>query len=229
MKNKLLLSLSAFAIAMFVFSGCAKVPQVEIDNANVAIQAAQTAGADIYVPQAFAALKDSMNATTASIEAKKSKLFKSYKKEKAQLISIVQLGNDVKLKTEARINELKTEIQTTLTEVTASVAESKQLITQAPRGKEGTTALMAIKADLATIETTVGDVQKAVGTESYIATLDKAKAVKEQAASINTELKSVIEKYKSKKAPAKAAAKPAAKPAAKAAAPAAKPAAKVKK
>ena len=207
MKNKLLLSLSAFAIAVFVLSGCAKVPQVEIDNAKVAIQAAQTAGADIYVPEAFAALNDSMNATTASIEAKKSKLFKSYKKEKAQLISIVQLGNDVKLKTEARIAELKTEIQNTLTEITASVAESKELVAKAPRGKEGTTALMAIKADLATIETSVADVQKAVGTESYIATLDKAKAVKEQAVSINTELKTVMEKYASKKAPVKAAAK----------------------
>jgi len=198
MKNKLLLSLSAFAIAMFVFSGCAKVPQVEIDNANVAIQAAQAAGADIYVPEAFAALNDSMNATTASIEAKKSKLFKSYKKEKAQLVSWVQLANDVKLKTEARIAELKAEIQNTLTEVTTLVAQSKELIAQAPRGKEGTTALMAIKADIATIETSVGEVQAAVGTESFIATLDKAKAVKEQAVAINTELTSVIEKYKSR-------------------------------
>jgi hypothetical protein len=198
MKNKLLLSLSAFAIAMFVLSGCAKLPQVEIDNANLAIQTAQTAGADIYVPQDFAALQDSMNATTASIEAKKSKIFKSYKKEKAQLISIVQLGNDVKLKTEARIEELKAEIQSTLAEVTALVAESKQLVAEAPKGKGGTTALMAIKADIATIETSVGEVQAAVGTETFIATLDKAKAVKEQAVSINTELKTVIEKYKSK-------------------------------
>jgi len=198
MKNKLLLSLSAFAIALFVFSGCAKVPQVEIDNANVAIQAAQAAGADIYVPEAFAALNDSMNATTASIEAKKSKLFKSYKKEKAQLVSWVQLANDVKLKTEARIEELKAEIQNTLAEVTSLVAQSKELIAQAPRGKEGTTALMAIKADIATIETSVGEVQAAVGTESFIATLDKAKAVKEQAVAINTELTSVIEKYKSR-------------------------------
>ena len=199
MKNKLLLSLSAFAIAMFVFSGCAKVPQVEIDNANVAIQAAQAAGADIYVPEAYTALQDSFNVANQSIEAKKSKLFKSYKKEKAQLIAVVTLGSDVKLKTEARIAELKTEIQNTLAEVGTIVADSKALIAQAPRGKEGTTALMAIKADIATIETSVGEVQAAVGTESFIATLDKAKAVKDQANSIKTELQTVIDKYKSKK------------------------------
>ena len=198
MKNKLLLSLSAFAIAVFVLSGCAKLPQVEIDNANLAIQEAQTAGADIYVPEAFAALQDSMKATTESIEAKKSKLFKSYKKEKEQLVSIVQLGNDVKMKTEARINELKTEIQNTLAEVTTLVEQSKQLVSEAPKGKGGTPAIMAIKADIATIESTAAEVQAAVGTESYIATLDKAKAVKEQAVSINTELTTVIEKYKAR-------------------------------
>ena len=38
----------------------------------------------------------------------------------------------------------------------------------------------------------------AVGTESFIATLDKAKAVKEQATNINNELKAVIEKYTKK-------------------------------
>ena len=181
MKNKLLLSLSAFAIAVFVLSGCAKLPQVEIDNANLAIQEAQTAGADIYVPEAFAALQDSMKATTESIEE--------------QLVSIVQLGNDVKMKTEARINELKTEIQNTLAEVTTLVEQSKQLVSEAPKGKGGTPAIMAIKADIATIESTAAEVQTAVGTESYIATLDKAKAVKEQAVSINT---TVIEKYKAR-------------------------------
>ncbi len=198
MKNKFLLSLSALAIALFVFSGCAKVPQAEIDNANVAIEAAKTAQADVYVPEAFAALQDSMNVAVTSIEAKKSKLFKSYKNEKAQLINVVALSEDVKAKTEARINELKAEIQQTLTDITTIVEENKTLMTQAPRGKGGSTVLMAIKAEIATIETSAAEVQAAVGTESFIATLDKAKAVKEQASNINNELKAVIEKYTKK-------------------------------
>jgi len=198
MKNKFLLSLSALAIALFVFSGCAKVPQAEIDNANVAIEAAKTAQADVYVPEAFAALQDSMNVAVTSIEAKKSKLFKSYKNEKAQLINVVALSEDVKAKTEARITELKAEIQQTLTDITTIVEENKTLMTQAPKGKGGSTVLMAIKGEIATIETSAAEVQAAVGTESFIATLDKAKAVKEQATNINNELKAVIEKYTKK-------------------------------
>lgn len=195
MKNKLLLSLSALAIAMFVLSGCAKVPQVEIDNATAAIEAARTAQADVYVPEVFAALQDSMNVATESIEAKKSKLFKSYKNEKAQLVNVVTLSEDVKAKTEQRINELKAEIQQTLTDIATIVAENKDLVAKAPRGKGGSTVLMAIKAEIATIETTAAEVSAAVGTENFISTLDKAKAVKEQAMNINNELKAVIEKY----------------------------------
>lgn len=198
MKNKLLLSLSALAIAMFVLSGCAKVPQVEIDNATAAIESARTAQADVYVPEVFAALQDSMNVATESIEAKKSKLFKSYKKEKAQLVNVVALGEDAKAKTEQRINELKAEIQQTLTDIATIVSENKDLVTKAPKGKGGTTVLMAIKGEIATIETTAAEVSAAVGTENFITTLDKAKAVKEQAMNINNELKAVIEKYTKK-------------------------------
>lgn len=198
MKNKLLLSLSALAIAMFVLSGCAKVPQVEIDNATAAIESARTAQADVYVPEVFAALQDSMNVATESIEAKKSKLFKSYKKEKAQLVNVVALGEDAKAKTEQRINELKAEIQQTLTDIATIVAENKDLVTKAPKGKGGSTVLMAIKGEIATIETTAAEVSAAVGTENFITTLDKAKAVKEQAMNINNELKIVIEKYTKK-------------------------------
>ncbi len=198
MKNKLLLSLSALAIAMFVLSGCAKVPQVEIDNATAAIESARTAQADVYVPEVFAALQDSMNVATESIEAKKSKLFKSYKKEKAQLVNVVALGEDAKAKTEQRINELKAEIQQTLTDIATIVAENKDLVSKAPKGKGGSTVLMAIKGEIATIETTAAEVSAAVGTENFITTLDKAKAVKEQAMNINNELKAVIEKYTKK-------------------------------
>ena len=114
------------------------------------------------------------------------------------MINVVAISEDVKAKTEARINELKAEIQQTLTDITTIVEENKSLITQAPKGKGGSTVLMAIKAEIATIETSAAEVQAAVGTESFIATLDKAKAVKEQASNINNELKAVIEKYTKK-------------------------------
>ncbi|HPR32457.1 MAG TPA: hypothetical protein PLK12_10185 [Prolixibacteraceae bacterium] len=199
MKNKLFVSISAMALAVFLFTGCAKLPQVEIDNANLAISEAQKAGADVYVPEAFTALQDSMNAAMESIEAQKSKLFKSYKSATTQLLAVTENAAVVKGQAEAKIAELKAAIQAALAEIAALNNENKELVTKAPKGKGGTTVLMAIKSEIANIDTALAEVSAIPETENLNNTLAKATALKEQAAGINTELKTVIEKYQSRR------------------------------
>ena len=58
----------AALMAAAVFSGCGKMPQAEIDRANAAIDSARIAGADLYLPDAYNALVDSMNATMVLTE-----------------------------------------------------------------------------------------------------------------------------------------------------------------
>lgn len=198
MKNKTFLSLSVLVFAVVLLTGCAKVPQAEIDNAKLAVQEAQAAGADAYVPELFAALNDSLNAATESIEAKNSKMFKSFKTETAQLLAVVDQAAAVKTANEAKIEALKVEIETTLTQVAATIEATKELVTKAPKGKEGNTAMLAIKADIATVEASLESVTAVVGTENYIQTLDKAKAVNKQINDIKVELETVIEKFSSK-------------------------------
>lgn len=196
MKNKLFLSISVLAIVLF--ASCSKLPQAEIDNANLAITTAQEAGADLYVPQDFNALKDSMNAVMESVEAQKSKLFKNYKLANEQLVVVNQLAADVKVKAEAKIAELKASIQSTLAEIIVLNDENKILVDKAPKGKGGLSALMAIKGEITNIDTAFQAISATVETENFNSTLNKAQALKEQAVSINTELKTVIEKYQSK-------------------------------
>lgn len=196
MKNKFLVSISVLAVVLL--ASCAKMPQVEIDNANSAITGAKDAGADLYVPAAYTALIDSMNAAKETIEVQKSKLFKNYKASKEQLLAVTQLAADVKVKAEAKIVELKASIQSTLSEITVLNDENKALVAQAPKGKGGLSALMAIKGEIANIDSTFKTISDAAKTENFKTTLSKALALKEQTVGINTELKTVIEKYKSK-------------------------------
>lgn len=198
MKNKLFITISAMAIAMLLFTGCAKMPQAEIDNANTAIEAARAAGADIYVPEAFTALTDSMGLVLESINTQNSKMFKNFKKETEKLLAITEQAGQVQTSTVEKINQLKLEIEQVITAVTNNIEASKNLVAQAPKGKEGNTALMAIKADIAAIETSLEEVKTVVGTENYITTLDKAKAVDTQINNIKAELETVIEKFNSK-------------------------------
>lgn len=182
-------------MAMVVFmAGCAKVPQMEIDNAKAAVEDARAAGADLYQQAQFGAVQDSLKVALANVEKQKSKLFSRYGAVKVQLEGVKTLAMQVKESTLVRINEIKQEIQTTMTEVTALIEENKTLLTKAPKGKEGREALEQIKTDMTGIETSVTDAQNMLNTGDLLGTLDKIKAAKEKSMGINAELKAAIEK-----------------------------------
>ncbi len=195
MKNKILIGLTTLGVVTLLLSGCSKVPQTELDSANSAIEAAKTAGADLYVPDAYAALQDSMKVITEKIELQKTKIFRKYGEVKKELNAVTIQANQVSEQTEVRKTEVKTEVQNALAEVKTILQEDKQLITKAPRGKEGSAALLEIKNEITIIEGSVDEVSKMLEGNQYIQALDKVKAAKEKASSINAELKNVIAKY----------------------------------
>jgi hypothetical protein len=192
MKNKILVGLSAIMIAT-MFMGCAKVPQTEIDAANAAIEAAVTAGADKYLPNDFAAVKDSMNAIMEGIELQKSKTFAKYGDAKLKLTSVATMATELIPKTEARIAELKAEVPKKLEEVKALVQETKKLLLKAPRGKEGLAALNAIKGEIATVESSMGDVTSILE-KDVLGASSKVNGLLEKLNQIKKELQDAIAK-----------------------------------
>jgi hypothetical protein len=195
MKNKILVGLSAIMIAA-MFMGCAKVPQTEIDAANAALQTAVTAGADKYLPDDFAAVKDSLNAIMEGIELQKSKTFPKYGDAPAKLANVTTMANELVTKTEARIAELKAEVPKKLEEVKALVTETKQLLLKAPRGKEGMAALNAMKGEIATVESSMGDVTTTLESGDVLGSSNKVNGLLEKLNQIKKELQDAIAKAK---------------------------------
>jgi len=195
MKNKILVGLSAIMIAA-MFMGCAKVPQVEIDAANAAIQSAVTAGAEKYLPDEFAAVKDSMNAIMEGIELQKSKTFAKYGDAKEKLASVTTMATDLVGKTEARIAEVKAGIPKKLEEVAALVKETKQLLLKAPKGKEGLAALNAIKGEIATAESSVSEVTSLLESGDIWGADVKVNGLLEKLNQIKKELQDAIAKVR---------------------------------
>ncbi len=195
MKNRIIIGLTTMVVVTLLLTGCSKVPQAELDAANTAIESARTAGADLYLPDAYAALQDSMKVITEKIELQKTKMFKSYGGVKEELNALTVLADSIARQTEVRINEVKTEVQNTLVEVKTMLEENKQLVTKAPKGKGGSAALMEIKNEISVIEGSLDEASKLFEANEYITALDKVKAAKNQATAINTELKEVIAKY----------------------------------
>jgi hypothetical protein len=195
MKNKVLMGLAAIAMVA-VLSSCGKKPQVEIDATNAAIEAAKTAEAAVYVPAELAAVQDSMSAINADIAAQESKLFKKFGPAKLKLQSTLALANKVAANAVAKKEEVKKEVETSMTEIKAVIEENKTLMTKAPRGKEGAAVLEQIKTEMATIEASVVEAQAMFDKGSFMDALNKVKAAKESAVGINTELKDAIAKVK---------------------------------
>lgn len=193
MKNKLFKGLISIALLTVLF-GCNKAPQTEIDAAKAAVTEAQASGADVYLTSEFNALNDSLNVVILSIEDKKSKWFASYNDEKAQLAKVSEQAVIVKENTEIRKNEIKEEILTNLESIKTMLAENQQLLTEAPKGKEGAAALVAIKDELTVLNNSVNDITRMVETGDFLNAQGKVSAVNEKTLAINTELKEAIAK-----------------------------------
>ncbi len=195
--KKIFYVMSIVATAL-IFTSCAKAPQAEIDAAKAALETAKTAQANLYVEADFLAVQDSLNAVMVEIEAQSSKLFKSYGKSKEKLVTITAQATDLLAKTEARKEQIKVEVAAAEAEANALIAENTALVAKAPRGKEGREAIEAIKLDLTSITTSVGEVQGLVASGDLLGAQTKVNAAKQKATEINTELKAVLDKAKIK-------------------------------
>jgi paraquat-inducible protein B len=193
MKNKVLMGLAAIMMVA-VLSGCGKKPQVEIDAANAAIEAARTAEAAVYVPEEFAALQDSLNAVMAAITAKESKLFKNFKLEAEKLAQVATLASTVSASAATKKEEVKAEAANLLTAIKTVIEENGKLIPRLPRGKEGAAVIEQIKADVATVDAAVVEAQGLFDNGSFMDAMNKIKAAKEKADGLNAEVKEVLTK-----------------------------------
>ena len=196
MKRNLFLAVVALGFSSLLFTSCEKYPQVEVDATKASIEEAVAVGAEMYVHADYVALQDSLKAVMVNVESEKSKFFKKYTKVKEQLAAVSALAGDVKMKTEARKEELKLEIQNIITELTALIETDKQLMLDAPKGKEGASALVAIKGEVDGIEASLAEITAMFEKGELLATIDKANAAKDKANAIKEELTEVISKYK---------------------------------
>jgi hypothetical protein len=196
MKKRFQGALILSGMALIIAVGCSSLPQEQIDATNAAIEEAKAAGAEMYIPEQYFTLQDSMKSVMENIEAEKSNFIKDFGSAEEQLKTIALQAGEVKTRTETRKEELRTEIQSTIDQVGALIEANRQLVLEAPKGKEGTSVLMAIGNELNTIEETVHEAQSMLEQGEYLTTLNKAVGARDQAQELNKELEEVISKYK---------------------------------
>ena len=194
MKNRFFLVVAIVAVVALATS-CAKVPQAALDAASAALDSAKAVQTDVYFPEEYAALDDSLTVMLQNIETQKSKSAADFKTIKTGADEIAAKAAELAGNVETKKAEVKAEAETMLGDAASLLDEAKTLITKAPRGKEGKAVLDEMKDELGVIENSLTEAKTAFdeGT-NYMQVVDKVKAASDNLNGIITELKEAMAK-----------------------------------
>ncbi|MDD4384674.1 MAG: hypothetical protein PHD06_05790 [Bacteroidales bacterium] len=196
--KKIVFYISALVLMVVLATGCAKLPQVELDAAKASLESAKLVDANRYFPTEFNVLQDSLNAVTVAVETEKSKTFfsRSYDVITEKLVKISADAEVLKSNVEERKAQVRAEVQESLVALTSLIDADKALLLKAPKGKEGKAALEAIQTDITVIEASVNEINTLISNGDYITAQDKVNASKTKAEAIKAELETAIAKVR---------------------------------
>lgn len=191
------LVLSIFAVSLF--SSCAKQPTQVIDAAKASIEAATKEGATVYAADELKKLNDDLQAAMDEVSTQSKKFFKKYGTAKELLTKVQADADALKATIPAKIEAAKNAALQAQTEAKAALDEAKALLEKAPMGKGTKADIMAMKADLAGLETSFAEIQTAIDGADYFGASAKAATIKEKATVISDQVKAAIEKVTGKR------------------------------
>jgi len=191
------LVLGIFAVSLF--SSCAKQPTQVIDAAKASIEAATKAGAAVYAADELKKLNDDLQAAMDEVSTQSKKFFKKFGTAKTMLTKVQADADALKATIPAKIEAAKNAAIQAQTEAKAALDEAKALLEKAPMGKGTKADIMAMKADLAGLETSFAEVQGGIDSEDFFGASAKAATIKEKATVISDQVKAAIEKVKGKR------------------------------
>lgn len=139
-------------LALVLLTACGTPPHKEIDQAQSAIDAARTAGGDRLAPEEFTAATTSMTLSKRAVEQRDYRLALNHALESRE-----HAQNAARAAAEAQVR-LRGEVDRSLNEVTAMLAQANGRLTTAERARVSRRIITDARQSLATAS---ADVQKA--------------------------------------------------------------------
>ena len=180
---------------------CAKEPTDALNAAKSALEAAKTSGASDYAPEALAAADTAAAALDAELKAQTEKfaLTRSYTKA-AELAAAAKTAADQAAAAAVTGKEqMKAEATTLIAGVRGSIDAAKQALAKAPKGKGSAADLEAMNADVAGVETALGEMDAAMAAGNYKDAKVKAEAAKATLDKIVADVQAAIDAKKGKR------------------------------
>jgi hypothetical protein len=198
MKRIILLPVLAGVALLSV--ACAKEPTDALNAAKSALEAAKAAGAADYAPSALAAADSAASALEAELKAQTEKfaLTRSYTKAAELAAAAKTAADEAAAAAVTGKEQMKAEATTLIAGVRGSLDAAKGILAKAPKGKGSAADLEALNADVAGVETALGEMDAAMSAGNYKDAKVKAEAAKATLDKVMAEVTAAIEAKKGK-------------------------------
>jgi ElaB/YqjD/DUF883 family membrane-anchored ribosome-binding protein len=183
--------------ALLALVSCAKAPEQEIQKANSSMEAARTAEAEEYAPDAFQVAMDTLNAANAAKTEADGKfaLFRSYGKAKELFVRAEGLANEAVTVAQTEKERVRAEVTELITQAQTVLDSANAALKKAPKGKGSKADIELIKNDLAAAQTGFDEGKADFNGGKYKTAKAKIEAAMQKAQAVISE----IEQAKAKK------------------------------
>ena len=175
-----------------------KQPTAQIDSAKAAIDDVLKGGADKYAPEELKTVQADLSKAMDEIAAQDKKFFKKFGTAKEMLDKVKADAEALKAALPAKIEAVKNEAVKLQGELTTAIAEVKEMLKKAPKGKGTDKDLAALKGDLEGAETEFAGLQKFVDVQDYIGALNSAKSIQAKVTGVKDQIQAALDKTKKK-------------------------------
>lgn len=184
-----------FVVAIALFAGaCAKPPTEAVDAARAALDAAQVNEADRYVSDMYLAAADSFSLAQTEIETQNAKnaLTRNYDRAAALLAFVSETAAQAQTQVATAKEAVRVSNEELFVQVDAAIAQANELLSKAPRGKDGAVALASIREDVVLTGGSIEEARAAQAAGDFLRARDVAQSAFERANGLIEELNTAI-------------------------------------
>ncbi len=181
-------------LLVLVFTGCSKVPEIEMQATQTALDAARSAEAELYAPEAYQTAVDTLNAAMAAKQEQDSKfkLFRSYGDTKDLLIRAKVLADQAASKAAVEKERIIREVTDLIASAQMAVDNANAALAGAPVGKGSRAEIELMKSDLGFAATALGEARADFDAGMYEAARTRAQAAIDKANAVSGEIEAAI-------------------------------------
>lgn len=189
-------SLVLVALALVSVLGCSSAPEAEMQASEAAMQAAITAEAEQYVPDAYQMALDTLNAAKAAKAEQDGKfaLFRRYGASAELFVRAQALSEQAAAAAAEEKERVRVQVAEMLTQADSLLAAATQAVDKAPRGKGNKAEIELMKNEVASAGTALADARADFDRGQFLVAKTKIEAVQQRLNSIITEIQTAAQR-----------------------------------